>query len=314
MTKKIILDCDPGHDDAVAIMLAAASSEIEILGITCVGGNSGLNNTVNNALKVCSLIERTDLKIFSGANKPIHFDLFTAEYVHGKTGLDKKGDPIIVDADYKVQEQNAIDFIIETCKSSSDQIYLCPTGPLTNIALSLQKDPSIKYKIKEIVFMGGAAMCLGNTTPSAEFNIYVDPHAANIVLGSGIPLTMMGLDVTHQVNVNRIIINSMNENNNKTSKFFGELMEFYTIFHKKLYETEDTPLHDPCVIAYLLEPRIFKGKLVNVIVEENSELTRGETIVDWLGVTKRRPNCTVMNHADDKKFFELLKNKLSKLP
>ena len=266
MTKKIILDCDPGHDDAVAIMLAAASSEIEILGITCVGGNSGLNNTVNNALKVCSLIERTDLKIFSGANKPIHFDLFTAEYVHGKTGLDKKGDPIIVDADYKVQEQNAIDFIIETCKSSSDQIYLCPTGPLTNIALSFQKDPSIKKKIKEIVFMGGAAMCLGNTTPSAEFNIYVDPHAANIVLNSGIPLTMLGLDVTHQVNVNTIIINSMNENNNKSSKFFGELMEFYTIFHKKLYETEDTPLHDPCVIAYLLEPDIFTGKLVNVIV------------------------------------------------
>ena len=162
--------------------------------------------------------------------------------------------------------------------------------------------------------MGGAAMCLGNTTPSAEFNIYVDPHAANIVLDSGIPLTMMGLDVTHQVNVNRIIINTMNENNNKSSKFFGELMEFYTIFHKKLYETEDTPLHDPCVIAYLLDPNIFKGKLVNVIVEESSELTRGETIVDWLGVTKRKPNCMVMNHANDKKFFELLKNKLSKLP
>ena len=201
MTKKIILDCDPGHDDAVAIMLAAASSEIEILGITCVGGNSGLNNTVNNALKVCTLVERTDLKIYSGANKPIHYDLFTAEYVHGKTGLDKKGDPIIVNADFKAQEQNAIDFIIEACKSSSEQIYLCPTGPLTNIALSLQKDPSIKNKIKEIVFMGGAAMCLGNTTPSAEFNIYVDPQAANIVLDSGITLTMMGLDVTHQINV-----------------------------------------------------------------------------------------------------------------
>ena len=314
MTKKIILDCDPGHDDAVAIMLASASSEIEILGITCVGGNSGLNNTVNNALKVCTLIERTDLQIYSGANKPIYYDLFTAEYVHGKTGLDKKGDPITVNSEYKVQKQNAIDFIIETCQSSSDQIYLCPTGPLTNIALSLKKDPSIKNKIKEIVFMGGAAMCLGNTTPSAEFNIYVDPHAANIVLDSGIPLTMMGLDVTHQVNVNRTIINSINENNNKSSKFFGELMEFYTIFHKKLYETEDTPLHDPCVIAYLLEPNIFKGKLVNVIVEENSELTRGETVVDWLGVTKRKPNCMVMYHADDKKFFDLLKNKLSKLP
>jgi len=314
MNKKIILDCDPGHDDAVAIMLAAASSELEILGITCVGGNVGLNYTVNNALKVCTLIERTDLKIYSGASKPIHYDLFTAEYVHGKTGLDKKGDPIIVSSDYKVDEQNAIDFIVDTCKSSTDKIYLCPTGPLTNIALSLQKDPSIKEKIKEIVFMGGAAMCLGNTTPSAEFNIFVDPHAANIVLSSGIPLIMMGLDVTHQVNVNKTIIDSINENNNKSSKFFGELMEFYTIFHKKLYETEDTPLHDPCVIAYLLDPSIFTGKLVNVVVEENSELTRGETIVDWLGVTNRKPNCHVMNYANDKKFFELLKNKLSTLP
>ena len=162
--------------------------------------------------------------------------------------------------------------------------------------------------------MGGAAMCLGNTTPSAEFNIYVDPHAANIVLDSGIPLTMMGLDVTHQVNVNRKIINFMNENNNKSSKFFGELMEFYTIFHKKLYKTEDTPLHDPCVIAYLLEPNIFQGKFVNVIVEENSELTRGKTVVDWLGVSKRKPNCLVMNQANEKQFFELLKNKLSILP
>ena len=314
MNKKIILDCDPGHDDAVAIMLAAASSELEILGITCVGGNVGLDNTVNNALKVCTLIERTDLKIYSGASKPIHYDLFTAEYVHGKTGLDKKGDPILVSSHYKVEDQNAIDFIVNTCKYSTEQIYLCPTGPLTNIALSLQKDPSIKDKIKEIIFMGGAAMCLGNTTPSAEFNIFVDPHAANIVLGSGIPIIMMGLDVTHQVNVNKSIINSINENNNKSSKFFGELMEFYTIFHKKLYETEDTPLHDPCVIAYLLDPSIFTGKLVNVVVEENSELTRGETIVDWLGVTNRKPNCHVMNYANDKKFFELLKNKLSKLP
>ena len=314
MPKQIILDCDPGHDDAVAIMLAAASKEIELLGITCVGGNVGLDNTVNNALKVCTLIERTDLKVFSGAKKPIHYDLFTAEYVHGKTGLDKKGDPIEVSSNYKVQHQNAVDFIVETCRSSTDKIYLCPTGPLTNIALSLQKDPSIKEKVKEIIFMGGAAMCLGNTTPSAEFNIFVDPHAANIVLDSGIPLTMMGLDVTHQVNVNQKIMKYMEENNNNSSKFFNELMEFYTIFHKELYETEDTPLHDPCVIAYLIDSSIFSGKLVNVKVEEDSELTRGETVVDWLGVTNRKPNCLVMNKADHEKFFQLLKNKLSTLP
>ena len=314
MNKKIILDCDPGHDDAVAIMFAAASEEIDILGITCVGGNVGLDSTVNNALKVCSLIERTDIKIYSGASKPIHYELFTAEYVHGKTGLDKKGDRILITTDYKIENIDAVDFILQTCHNAKEPIYLCPTGPLTNIALSLQKDPSIKNKIKEIVFMGGAAMCLGNTTPSAEFNIYVDPHAANIVLNSGIPLTMMGLDVTHQVNVNKKIINFILENNNKSSKFFSELMEFYTIFHKKLYDTEDTPLHDPCVIAYLIKPDIFSGKFVNVTVEENSELTRGETVVDWLGVTKRKPNCLVMNKANDDIFFDLLKKKLAKLP
>ena len=313
MSKKIILDCDPGHDDAVAIMLAAASSEIEILGITCVGGNSGLNNTVNNALKVCTLIERTDLKIYSGANKPIHYDLFTAEYVHGKTGLDKKGDPIIVGSEYKVQEQNAIDFIVDACNSSNDNIYLCPTGPLTNIALSLQKDPSIKDNIKEIVLMGGAAMCLGNITPAAEFNIYVDPHAANVVLNSGIEITMMGLDVTHKVNVNDEIINSIKSNNNKASIFFADLMKFYSRFHRELYKSNESPLHDPCVIAYLINNKIFKGKKVHVQVEEDSNLTRGETVVDWLGVKKLKSNCNVITEADSEAFFKMLKKELAKL-
>ncbi len=313
MSKKIILDCDPGHDDAVAIMLAAASNEIEILGITCVGGNTTLENTKLNALKICTLIERTDIKIFAGSNQPIHYDLVTAAHVHGKSGLDTDGDPIIVDSNFKVQEENAVDFIINECHKNNDPIYLCPTGPLTNIALSLQKDPSIKKKIKEIVFMGGAALCLGNITPSAEFNIYVDPHAANIVLNSKIPLTMMGLDVTHKVNVNDKIIRNIKKNNNKASKFFAELMEFYSRFHKKLYKTDESPLHDPCVIAYLIDNEIFKGKLVNVQVEENSKLTRGKTVVDWLGVTNRQPNCKVVTEANANKFFNLLSQELSQL-
>ncbi|PPR45276.1 MAG: Pyrimidine-specific ribonucleoside hydrolase RihA [Alphaproteobacteria bacterium MarineAlpha5_Bin6] len=313
MTKKIILDCDPGHDDAVAIMLAAASNNIEILGITCVGGNSTLENTQLNALKICTLINRTDIKIYAGSNKPINYDLVTAAHVHGKSGLDTDGDPIIVDSSYKIQEENAVDFIINECHKYIDPIYLCPTGPLTNIALSLQKDPSIKEKIKEIVFMGGAALCIGNITPSAEFNIYVDPHAANIVLKSGIPITMMGLDVTHKVNVNDEIIKNIKKNNNKSSKFFAELMNFYSRFHRQLYEIDESPLHDPCVIAYLIDETIFKGKLVNVQVEENSELTRGKTVVDWLGVTNRQPNCKVITEANANKFFDLLSNELSKL-
>ena len=313
MSKKIILDCDPGHDDAVAIMLAAASNEIEILGITCVGGNSTLENTKLNALKICTLIDRTDIKIYAGSDKPIHYDLVTAAHVHGKSGLDTDGDPIVVNPSYKIQDMNAVDFIIEQCNQSYDKIYLCPTGPLTNIALSLKKDPSIKEKIKEIVFMGGAALSLGNITPSAEFNIYVDPHAANIVLNSGLPLTMMGLDVTHKVNVNNDIIKRIKKNNNNASNFFAELMEFYSRFHRQLYQTDESPLHDPCVIAYLINEDIFAGKLVNVQVEENSDLTRGKTVTDWLGVTKQKPNCKVIIDANADKFFDLLAKELAKL-
>ena len=181
MPKKIILDCDPGHDDAVAIMLAIASEDIDLLGITCVGGNATLENTKLNALKICSLLKRQDIPIYAGSDKPLKYDLVTAEHVHGKSGLDTDGEPINLDPSHKIQEMSAIDFIINECKNAEESIYLCPTGPLTNIALCLQKDPSIKDKIKEIVLMGGAALCLGNITPAAEFNIYVDPHAANVV-------------------------------------------------------------------------------------------------------------------------------------
>ena len=313
MPKKIILDCDPGHDDAVAIMLAIASDEINLLGITCVGGNATLENTKLNALKICSLLKRQDIPIFAGAHKPLVYDLVTAEHVHGKSGLDIDGDPIYLNPNHKIEEMNAIDFIIEECKKSEEPIYLCPTGPLTNIALSLQKDPLIKNKIKEIVLMGGAAMCLGNITPAAEFNIYVDPHAANIVFNSGIETTMMGLDVTHKVNVSDDIITSIKSNNNKASIFFADLMDFYSRFHRDLYDSNESPLHDPCVIAYLIDDKIFKGKKVHVQVEEESKLTRGETVVDWLGVKKLKPNCNVITEADSDIFFKILKKELAKL-
>ncbi len=313
MPKKIILDCDPGHDDAVAIMLAVASDEIDLLGITCVGGNATLENTKLNTLKICSLLNRKDILIYSGASKPLIYDLVTAEHVHGKSGLDNDGEEIKVDEDHFIQELNAVDYIIKTCKTSEEKIYLCPTGPLTNIALSLKKDPSIKENIKEIVFMGGAALSLGNITPAAEFNIYVDPHAANIVLKSGIPITMMGLDVTHKVNVNKRIIQSIKSNNNKASLFFADLMEFYSKFNTELYETDESPLHDPCVIAYLIDNKIFYGKEVHVEVEENSVLTRGETVTDWWGVKKLEPNCNVIVEANSERFFEILKIELAKL-
>ena len=313
MTKKIILDCDPGHDDAVAIMLATAHEDIDLLGITCVAGNATLENTKNNALKVCSLIGNSKVPIFSGADKPLHYELVTAEHVHGKSGLDTDGQPINILEGYSIQKMHAVDFIINTCHQQNEPFYLCSVGPLTNIALALKKDPTIKSKIKEIVFMGGAAMCLGNITPAAEFNIYVDPHAANIVLNSGIKIVMFGLDVTHKVNVNDKIINDIKSNNNKSSIFFADLMNFYSKTHRKIFEIEESPLHDPCVIGYLINEKLFDGKYVNVKVEEQSTLTRGQTVTDWMKVTERKPNCQVMINADHKNFFNILKKELKKL-
>ena len=313
MKKKIILDCDPGHDDAVAIMLAAAHDDIEILGITCVAGNATLENTKKNALKVCSLIGKTQIPIFSGADKPLNFDLVTAEHVHGKSGLDTDGNPIEILDGYTVEEMHAVDFIIDTCHQQKEPIYLCSVGPLTNIALALKKDPAIKSKIKEIVFMGGAAMCLGNITPAAEFNIYVDPHAANIVLNSGVKTVMFGLDVTHKVNVNDKIIEDIKNNGNKSSILFADLMNFYSKTHRRVFNIDESPLHDPCVIGYLIDENIFSGKFVNVQVEENSFLTRGKTVTDWVNVTERQPNCNVMINANSDKFFSILKSELKKL-
>ena len=313
MKKKIILDCDPGHDDAVAIMLASAHDDIEVLGITCVAGNATLNNTKTNALKICSLIGKTETPIFSGADRPLKYELVTAEHVHGKSGLDTDGEPINISKGYNIKEMHAVDFIIKTCHEQKEPIYLCPVGPLTNIALALKKDPTIRSKIKEIVFMGGAAMCLGNITPAAEFNIYVDPHAANEVLNSGVKTVMFGLDVTHKVNVNDEIIKDIKSNQNKSSILFADLMNFYSKTHREVFEINESPLHDPCVIGYLIDESIFSGKFVNVKVEENSTLTRGKTVTDWVNVTDRKPNCHVMVDANAEQFFSILKEELKKL-
>ncbi|SVC48504.1 uncharacterized protein METZ01_LOCUS301358, partial [marine metagenome] len=163
------------------------------------------------------------------------------------------------------------------------------------------------------IFMGGAAMCLGNITPVAEFNIYVDPHAANIVLNSGVRTVMFGLDVTHKVNVNDKIINDIKSNHNKSSILFADLMNFYSKTHRKVFEIDESPLHDPCVIGYLIDKNIFSGKFVNVQVEEDSTLTRGKTVTDWVKVTDRKPNCHVMVDANAEEFFSLLKTELKKL-
>ena len=311
--KDIIIDCDPGQDDAVMLLLAFGAPEnLNILGITTVAGNVGLLKTSRNARIISEIGGRHDIKIFSGCNKPLIQNLVTAEHVHGMEGID--GAPIYEPA-IQLQKEHGVDFIISTLISASENsITLVPTGPLTNIALALSREPKISRKIKEIILMGGAMREGGNTTPSAEFNIYVDPHAADIVFRCGRPITVMPLDVTHQVITSKQRTQEIGQLGNKVGKIVQSMLEFYNRFDKEKYGTDGGPLHDPCTIAYLLQPEIFTGKKVNLTVEIQSELTLGSTSVDFWNITNRPKNVNWIYKVDSDAFFKLLIKKLSTLP
>ena len=308
---KIIIDTDPGQDDAVAILLALASPELEVLGITAVAGNVPLKLTQNNARKICELAGKPETRVFSGAIRPLVRQLVTAEEVHGKTGLNG---PDLPEPKMKLQEQHAVDFIVETLMAEeSGSVTLCPLGPLTNVAMALIREPRIAPRVKQIVLMGGGFFEGGNITPAAEFNIYVDPHAADVVFRSGIPLVMMPLDVTHKALTTSKRIDAFRKLGSRVGIATAEMLEFFERFDEGKYGTDGGPLHDPCVIAYLLEPELFKGRECNVVVETQSELTMGMTVVDWWGVTKRPKNATVMRDIDHDGFFALLVERLGRL-
>tara|TARA_B100000959_G_scaffold113861_1_gene120048 strand:+ start:241 stop:1185 length:945 start_codon:yes stop_codon:yes gene_type:complete len=310
--KQIILDCDPGQDDAVAMALAmAATDEIEILGITAVAGNVPLNLTQRNARLMCDICQRTDMIVYAGAEKPMAHTLVTAEHVHGKSGLDGID---IVEPITPLQEKHGVDYIIETCLSAADNsITLVPTGPLTNIGLAIHQESNILPKIKEIVLMGGALREGGNITPSAEFNIYVDPEAAQIVLRCGRPIVMMSLDVTHQVLTTRNRVDAIRNLDSTVGEPIASLIEFYERYDEEKYHLDGAPLHDPCTIAYLIKPDLFSLKEVNVEVETGGKFTRGATVVDYWDVTGRLPNVQWAHTVDANGFFELLNNYLSKI-
>jgi purine nucleosidase len=311
MARKIIIDTDPGQDDAVAILLALASPELDVIGITAVAGNVPLALTEKNARKICELAGKPDIKVFAGAIRPLVRPLVTAEYVHGKTGLDG---PDLPEPSMPLQAQHGVDFIIETILAAKDnEITLCPLGPLTNIALALIREPKIAPKIREIVLMGGGFFEGGNVTPTAEFNIYVDPHAAEVVLTSGIPIVIMPLDVTHKALTTQARVNRFRAMNTPVGDATASLLDFFERFDEEKYGTDGGPLHDPCVIAYLLKPDLFKGRHCNVTVEMGSELTMGMTVIDWWNVTGRKANATVMRDIDSDGFFELLTERIGRL-
>ncbi|MCF2903568.1 nucleoside hydrolase [Octadecabacter sp. CECT 8868] len=311
MPRNIIIDTDPGQDDAVAILLAFASPEVNVLGITAVAGNVPLPLTQKNARIVCELAGKPETLVFAGCDAPMGRKLVTAEHVHGKTGLDgpQLNDPVM-----PLQDQHAVDWIIETLRAApANSVTLCPLGPLTNIATALQRAPDIINAIEEIVLMGGGYFEGGNITPAAEFNIYVDPQAADIVFRAGVPLTVMPLDVTHKALTTADHIAGFRSMGTHVGDMVAAWTDFFERFDKEKYGSEGAPLHDPTVIAYLIKPDLFTGRHINVEIETTSELTMGATVADWWRVSDRAPNCTFMGDLDADGFFDLLTERLARL-
>lgn len=313
MKRQIIIDTDPGQDDAVAILLALASpEELDLLGVVAVAGNVPLSRTSDNARRVVELSGRGDVPVFAGSAKPLMRPAITAEYVHGPTGLDGY---VLPPPTLPLQARHGVDFIVETVLAAEvGAVTLCTLGPLTDVAMALAKAPEIAGKLREIVMMGGAYFEVGNRTPTAEFNILADPEAAHAVMTSGVPITMLPLDVTHQVLSTRPRLDAIAALGNRAGQAVRGFLSFSEGFDLGKYGWAGAPLHDPTVIAYLLQPDLFAGRKVNVAVETASPLTLGMTVADWWRVTDRAPNVHFMREVDADGFYALLTERIARLP
>jgi purine nucleosidase len=310
--RQIIIDTDPGLDDAVAILLALASpEEVEVLGIAAVAGNLPLAVCERNARRVCELAGRREVPVFAGCARPVMRPLSTKEDLHGESPEDRLTLPEPV---APLQPRHGVDFIVETLRAApAGSITLCALGPLTNVATALVMAPDIAPRIAEIVVMGGSVFVGGNVTPVAEFNIATDPHAARIVFESGVPIVLFPLDATHQVLSTEPRIAALAVLGNKSGAAVASMLSLYGKRRSARFP-EGGPLHDPTVIAWLLEPGLFAGRRVNLSVETESPLTAGMTVADWWGVTGRPANALVINEADGAGFYALLTERLRRLP
>jgi pyrimidine-specific ribonucleoside hydrolase len=299
----IILDCDPGHDDMVAILLALASSQLEVRAITTVGGNATIEHVTENALRTLALADRTDIPVAAGASHPLRGPLHTASHVHGESGLDGAELPA---ARSEPVSKDAVAFMAELLEAATEPITIVPTGPQTNVALLLRERPDLAPRIGQICFMGGA-YGEGNITPSAEFNIWVDPEAADLVVRSGIPLTMIGLDVTHQAILWDGERAAMAATGGRASTIVASLLGFFQEFHRRVYGWNGGPIHDAVAIAHLAHPGLVETTRANLVIETEGEFTRGRTVVDLRHVTGRDPNAEIGTNIDRDRFVELLR-------
>jgi purine nucleosidase len=308
--RQIIIDCDPGQDDAINLLLAMSSpKELDILGITTVAGNVPLELTSRNARLICDLAGRDDIQVFAGSAHPLQRDLVTAEHAHGKTGLNGIE---IREPRHPLEEKHAVDFIIDTLRTAKNKsITLVATGPLTNIAIAIEKDPSILGKVAEIVLMGGAMREGGNASPSAEFNIFVDPHAADIVFRSGLVINVLGLDVTYKLSATQKRKDRIHAIGNEVSHAAVRMLDLFDRFAAAKYSPSGVPLNDPSTIGFLLKRDLFIGKRCNLIVETQSELTMGHTAVDFWHVTDQLANVNWIHSVDADGFYDLLVERLA---
>jgi len=301
VTTSVILDCDPGHDDAIALLLALASPEIDLVGVTTVHGNQTVEKTTDNALRVLALVGREDVPVARGADRPLARDLHVAAHVHGESGLDG---PDLPPRASEPVEQSAVDFLAEHV---GPETVLVPVGPLTNVALALERG----IRPARIVLMGGA-IAEGNMTPAAEFNIWADPEAAARVFASGLDVTMIGLDVTHGA----LLTPGWAERfraAGRVGTFVSELVEFFKRYHARTYGWDGAPIHDAVALAHAFRPGIVRTQHLNVEIELESELNRGRTVVDRWHRTDRTPNAHVGVEIDADAFFELLLERIATL-
>jgi inosine-uridine nucleoside N-ribohydrolase len=306
MTTPILIDCDPGHDDAMALLLALASPEVKLLGVTTVAGNQTLEKTTANALRVLEFARRGDVPVAAGANRPLVRAPFVAAHVHGETGLDG---PDLPPAAGRPIPEHAVDFIAERALAADRPVTLVAIGPLTNVALLLARHPDGAAHLDRIVLMGGA-IGEGNVTPSAEFNIWADPEAAARVFASGLDITMIGLDVTHQALMTREHAKRLRETG-RTGRMVAELFDFFNRFHEQTYDFEGSPVHDAVAVAHVFRPDLVETVERHVAIDCASELCRGRTVVDLRGRRGNEPNAHVGVGIDGDAFLELLLERLA---
>ena len=299
--RKIIIDCDPGHDDAIALLMAANNPKLDLLGITIVAGNQTLEKTCKNGLNVCQALN-INVPIYAGMALPMVREQVVAANVHGETGLDG---PVFGPLNIKAEDKHAISYIIETLMASDNDITLVPIGPLSNIAMAMRIEPRIIPKIKEIVLMGGA-YAIGNFTPSAEFNFFADPEAAHVVFTSGVPIVMMGLDLTNQTVCTEEVIKRMEAIGNKASDLFCDIMRFVLKTQNEEFGLSGGPLHDATCIAYLTDPSLFILESMYTAIDIKSELCYGRTVCDVNDVLKKPHNSLVGMKIDSDGFWNMV--------